>query len=171
MDFGERSEENRSGSCCNREDWIRSHQQIFILSGGYLQINENNGIQLTNEAIRLKTIRAAQNITKLGFMKGDMIGIMARNGHNLAPIVFAAMSIGCPLSTLDPTFDKIAILHMLGITKPKMIFCDHDDVINLHEILNDANILVPLYSFNGSTAYSQAVEDLLEPTYIEHQFL
>lgn len=45
---------------------------------------------MKNGEIRKKTIRAAQNLHKMGFGKHDVIGIMANNHHNLTPIVFAS---------------------------------------------------------------------------------
>lgn len=70
------------------------------------QISDDTGIQLTNAEIRLKTIRAIQNLTKLGYKRGDIFGLAARNSHHLAPIVFAAMTIGAPVNTLDPSMAK-----------------------------------------------------------------
>lgn len=74
-----------------------------------IQISENNGIQMTNEEIRLMTIRAAQNITKLGSQKDAIIGIVANNHQHLAPIVFVAISIGCPINVLHHTFGRIRL--------------------------------------------------------------
>lgn len=60
---------------------------------------------MTNSEIRKKAIRAAQNLYKLGFGKDDVIGILAMNHHNLAPIVFASIALGAPLSPMDSNFN------------------------------------------------------------------
>lgn len=134
------------------------------------QISENNGTQFTNGELRLKTIRAAQNIRKLGYQPGDVIGIAARNSQHLAPIVFAAMSIGCPINALDPTFGKTEIAHMFRITKPKLIICDCSNVGIVASSVADAGLSAAFYTFDGPTEHSKAVDELLEETHVEEEF-
>lgn len=128
-------------------------------------------MELTNEQIRMMTIRAAQNITKLGLAKGDVIGIVASNHHQLAPIVFAAMAIGCPINPLDPSFVCGEISHMFGITQPKLVFCNRDKIDVVRESLDSLNITAPIFTFDGPTLNSRAVDDLLVATHEEHQFV
>lgn len=135
-----------------------------------LQISDNNGIRLTNEEIRMKTIRAAQNIIKLGFKEGDIIAVIAKNSHNLASIIFAAFSIGLPVNTLDPTFELVEIVHMLNITQPKLVFCDRDNLETVHKSLSELHLNVPVYTFDGATSNSQSVDELLVETYVEDTF-
>lgn len=59
---------------------------------------------MKNSEIRLKTIRAAQHLLNMGYGKNDVIGIVAKNHQNLAPIVFACFSIGAPINPMDPKF-------------------------------------------------------------------
>lgn len=59
---------------------------------------------MKNGEIRRKTIRAAQHLLEMGYKKNDVIGIVAKNHHNLAPIVFAAFAIGAPVNPIDPNF-------------------------------------------------------------------
>lgn len=61
---------------------------------------------MTNAEIRTKTIRAAVSLGEMGFGHGDVVAIIARNHHNLAPIVFAAACLAAPVNTLDPNFKK-----------------------------------------------------------------
>lgn len=49
---------------------------------------------MTNREIRNRTIRAAQNLTKLGIGFDDVIQVIAKNHHYLAPVIFAALTIG-----------------------------------------------------------------------------
>ena len=46
----------------------------------------------------------AQQLQEIGLKKDDVIGFIAKNHHYTAPVVIAAMSIGTPINTLDPTF-------------------------------------------------------------------
>lgn len=70
------------------------------------QISDHNGIQMTNGEIRLKSIRAAQNLLKLGYKQKDVFAFYTKNGHNLAPIVFGSLTIGAAINGLDPNFKK-----------------------------------------------------------------
>lgn len=121
--------------------------------------------------MRLKSIRAAQNILKLGYKEGDMIGVIAKNSHNLAPIVFAALSIGCPVNTLDPTFECSDIIHMFSITKPKLVFCDEDNLDRVRESLSSINLTPRIYIFDKVNKDFHSVDDLLVETHEEHTFL
>lgn len=96
---------------------------------------------------------------------------MASNSHHLSPIVFAAFYMGCTISTLDPTFGKVDMKHMLNTTTPKLIFCDANvyDLVKecLRELKNDAHI----FTFDGQIGDSEAVEDLFVEYGDEYEFM
>lgn len=145
---------------------------ILILSNILsFQISDNNGIEMTFDEIRLKTIRAAQNFQELGYQPKQVFAFMIRNSHNVAPIIFGAISIGCPVNTLDPSFGKTELLHMLGTTKPALMFCDIESYElvkeSLIELENDAKI----FTFGGSDGDSVPVEDLFAETGTETSFM
>lgn len=121
--------------------------------------------------MRRQTIRAAMNLQNLDYRQGDIIGIVAKNSHFVAPIVYASMCIGCPLSALDPSFSKPELLHMLAITKPKLMFADVNmyDLLQecLQELGNDAHI----FTFGGQSGRSIPVKTLFEETSGESAFM
>lgn len=61
---------------------------------------------MTNREIRTRTIQAAQNLTKLGIGFHDVIQVIAKNHHYLAPIIFGALTIGAPVNAIDVQFTK-----------------------------------------------------------------
>lgn len=61
-------------------------------------------MMLTNLEIKIKTIHAAQNLLKVGINIGDVVAVIARNHHYVAPVVFACLTIGAPVNTLDASF-------------------------------------------------------------------
>lgn len=126
---------------------------------------------MTFGEILSKTIRAARNIQRLGLDRRAVIGIMAKNSHNLAPIVFGSMCAGYPINTLDPAFSKSELMHMLSTTKPKVMFCDVDtfDLVaeSLSELRNDAQV----FTFNGEVENSTSVEVLFADTGVEDNFV
>lgn len=136
-----------------------------------MKVSADTGIELTRYEIYIKTIRAAQNLQKLGFEKNDLFSLVARNSHHVAPIVFASFCLGCPINSLDTAFNKIEMKHMLGITQPKLVFCDVDvfDLVSncLDELGNNAKI----YTFGGVSINSCPIEVLFEETHNESDFM
>lgn len=118
----------------------------------------------------MKMIRAATNLQKIGCEPGDIICIIAKNSHFVAPIVLASICIACPINCLDPLFSKTEIIHMFSITAPKTVFCDCDvyDLVRecLAELENDAAV----YTFGGTTDDSISVEQIFEETPEEKEF-
>lgn len=57
---------------------------------------------MKNKEIRTKTIRTAEHFLKMGYGKNDVIGVVAKNHHHIAPIAFASFAIGAPLNPIDP---------------------------------------------------------------------
>lgn len=112
--------------------------------------------------MKRQTIRAAAHLRKLGYEQGDIFGIMAKNSHYVAPIFYASLCLACPVSTLDPSFSKPEIVHMLSITKPKLMFCDVNVYDLVRECLDDLENEAPIYTFSGSTGESISVETLFE---------
>lgn len=70
------------------------------------QISENNGIQMTNGEIRWRSIRAAQNLGNLGIGFDDVIQVISKNHHYLAPIMFGAWTVGAAINAIDVQFKK-----------------------------------------------------------------
>lgn len=126
---------------------------------------------MTFNEIRLKTIRAAQNLQHRGYKPRQVFGLMARNSQHLSPIVFASFCLGCPINPLDTSLGKTELMHMLNITKPSLMFCDTDvyDLINecFKELGNNAKII----TFNGKKDNSEQVEDLFVETTTENVFM
>lgn len=135
------------------------------------QISDNNGLQITNRELHVKTIRMAQNLTRLGLCRGDIISAAVRNHHHLAPMVFAAMTLGCPFNALDPTHKQFELAHMLCITRPKLVVCDHTNVTVVQDSCVKAGIAPLIFTIDEATAQSRSIDELLEPTNVEHEFM
>lgn len=135
------------------------------------QKSASSGIELTFADLREQSIRAAQNLLKFDFDRGDVFAIISRNSHELAPIVFASLCSGYPLNTLDASFSEAEIVHMFGITKPKAVFCELDAVVvvekSLRKLHNDARV----FTFGGSANGTVAVSELLAETAREGDFV
>lgn len=125
---------------------------------------------MTNAELRLKTVRAALKLQELGFKENDVLALVSKTNHDVAPVVFAAFCLGCPVNALGTTFHKSEIVHMFGITKPKGVFCDEDnyDVVkaSLRELNNDAMI----FTFEKDFVGSIRVDTLLTESIYESRY-
>lgn len=96
---------------------------------------------------------------------------MAKNSRHVAPIVFASLAIGCPINTLDSSFGKTEVIHMMTITKPVLVFCDVKCYQTVDECLKKLNNDAIIFTFGGIFGRSQSVETLFEETQNENQFM
>lgn len=128
-------------------------------------MSTDTGIQLTNGDLYTKTVRAAQNLQRLDLEKSDVIAVLANNSHHVAPIIFAALCLGCPINTLDTISTKPEMMNMLRITNPKVVFCDVSAYEVVSSSLQDVGNYAEIYTFGGYRGKSIAVEEMFaEPS-------
>lgn len=137
----------------------------------HCQISDDTGIEMTFEEIRVKTVRAAQNLQARGYKSKQVFGLMARNSHLVAPIFFASISNGCPIVSLDPSFGRAEVIHMLSITKPVLMFCDIACCDILSECLRELGNQAEIFTFGGQQGESEPIESLFVETHKEHEFM
>lgn len=75
------------------------------------QINDDSELEITCDEVRRKSIRVAYSLGKMGFKKGDIMMIAARNGPDLAPVLFGCFLLGAPINPIDVTFGKGEKVH------------------------------------------------------------
>lgn len=122
--------------------------------------------------MRTHTIRVAQNLQARGCQRNQVIGFLAGNHTNIAPIAFASIAIGCAICPLpfDPTFEKDELIAMLEITKPALMFCDAKYCEVLNECLVELENKAKIFVFGDSHGGFNSVDDLFEKTHKENQF-
>lgn len=126
---------------------------------------------MTFNEIKSKTIRAAKNLQSLGCKPKQVFTLIARNSHHVSSIFFASIAIGCPINTLDASFGRNELKHMLNITKSETIFCDVDRYEILTECLNELKIKARIFTFGGIVGGSEPVENLFKEIDNEDQFV
>ena len=88
----------------------------------------DDGVELSGGEMAKLATRIAGNLSdQLSLQLGDVVGVAAKNTTYLAPTVLGCFLIGCPVSTMDPTFDVTEVANIFRQTKPKLVFCDHDN--------------------------------------------
>lgn len=128
-------------------------------------------MKTTFKELQIKTVRVAQNLQKVDHDSKSVVGIMTHINSDVAPIVFAALCLGRPISVMDPSFTKSELKSIIGISKPKTFFCD----INVHSLLEaslrDLNITARIFTFDGKRGDSISVDTLFAETNDEDNFL
>lgn len=81
------------------------------------------------------------------------------------------MAIGCPVNTLDPSFGKAELLHMLKTIKPALMFCDIEAHDLVRECLTELGNNAKIFTFGGSINGSEQVSNLFIETFNESYFL
>lgn len=118
-----------------------------------------------------KSIRIASHLQSRGYKKGQVFGLIATNTHHVAPVVFASLYLGCPLNTLDPSFGKNEIKHMLATTTPAVMFCDVKLYDLVSECLDDLGNAAKIFTFGGQKGSSVPVENLFVGNGDENEFV
>jgi 4-coumarate--CoA ligase len=94
------------------------------------QVSHETNVEVTCGEMYKRTIKMANFIANLGLVQGDVVGFMACNSENLAPVIFACLSLSLPINPLHESMHKNELAQLWGKSKPKMIFCD-GNLINL----------------------------------------
>lgn len=99
----------------------------------------DDGVELSAGEIAKLSSRIAKNLSKEGMAIGDVVGLVVKNTTYVAPVVLGCLLLGCPISTLDPTFDTNEIAHIFKQTKPKFVFCDRDNWKTVSEAMRNCD--------------------------------
>lgn len=134
------------------------------------QISDDTGEQLTYDQLRLMTIRVAQNLQKRGYTTKQAISLNAGNVTNAAPVVFASISLGCPVNTMA-TDHKPHILSTLQLIEPKLLFCEVDKYDVTVECLKELGMTAKIFTLNGKKGDAEPVENLFSETGNEEDFV
>lgn len=107
------------------------------------QISDDEGTKLTYRETELMSIRIAQNLSKFGVQRGDIVAILMPNSTYAAPIAVGCILNGIALAPflfrqgITPEGLKIS----LNISKPKALI--------LEEFVDDAEMIVQVISDIG----------------------
>ncbi|XP_019535556.2 uncharacterized protein LOC109406989 [Aedes albopictus] len=137
------------------------------------QISVDTGARITCGEMCLRTIRVAQNLARMGYGPGNVFTMAVRNDEHAAPVLFACFALGIPVNTLDASFKRDDLSHMLSLVRSQIVFCDRDTwpemKIALEMTKNDA--VVFMVGKGGSQEGCKHVEELLTETRREDLFV
>uniref|UniRef100_A0A1Q3FND9 Putative acyl-coa synthetase n=2 Tax=Culex tarsalis TaxID=7177 RepID=A0A1Q3FND9_CULTA len=139
-----------------------------------VQISADSGVELTGDELHLRTVFVAQNLIKLGYgtrSPTNIFTMAVRNGEHTAPVLFACFALGIPVNTLDPTFQRDDLAHMLGLVKPNLVFCESETLVEMIPACKLAGIDPKVIVLGDKVTGYSYVEDLLVPTGSESDFV
>lgn len=146
-------------------------ERFALFPNRIIQFCHEDKIGVSARAMSLMSIRAAQNLWKYGIDIGDVVGFVGKNTTFITPIILGCFIIGAPANPLDPKFQKADILHVFGITKPKIVFCDCEAIDLVKECLWELENSSQVVSLNKSVKGYQFVFDFFEHVSDERAFV
>ena len=128
-----------------------------------LQVNDDDGIELTGGQIACMMINIAKNLYRFGLRSGDVVGLCASNSTYIAPVILGCLLLKLPINPVDKFFDFGEIVTIFDKTNPKIIFCDHDNVGKVIEVLqslrNNALVIILTEKVRGILHISELLVD------------
>ncbi|XP_055701651.1 luciferin 4-monooxygenase-like [Phlebotomus papatasi] len=147
------------------------------------QVSADDGSKRTNGEIYHATLKIAFNLRKIGCSKGDIVGFVCRNSHDLTSAFLAALFLGTPTNVLDVSFSDDEIIHIFRMTRPKFVFCDDDVAERVERLLRQkldivAKIIIlgrrlPSFShiddlLNGDVSQTELMKLIIHPPEIDN---
>lgn len=115
---------------------------------------------MTFEELRELTIHAIRNLRNFGCRKGQVIFLLTNNTADIAPLVFAALCLGCPIACLPTCCSQAEYLYFLSFSKPEIVFCDLTFQPMLKECLEQLEIDAKYFTFDGQTDGTHSINSL-----------
>jgi 4-coumarate--CoA ligase len=135
------------------------------------QISHEKNVEVTCGEMYLRSIKMANYLKNQSYVQNDVVGIIARNSENLAPVIFASLALGMPINPLDSIMKKSDIVHVWRKIKPKIIFCDHDDVELAQSALNELKLDAKICTFLEKVGQLPYVDDILKEEFDINRFV
>lgn len=135
------------------------------------QISADTESEMTCYEMRLRTIKIAKHLETIGFKKGDIAGFVSSNSENLAPTVFACLTLGLPVNSLSQMFRESDIVQLYSITRPKVIFADYDVVAKVQKAVDSIPLDCAIYTFQEKVDGYIFIDDILKESCDPNEFI
>ncbi|KAG4065349.1 hypothetical protein HA402_012294 [Bradysia odoriphaga] len=134
-----------------------------------IQTNHDDGVEITaGEMAKLGCQIAGGLLNHLKI--GDVIGIVCKNTSYVAPLILGGFLAGTPVSTVDPTYRANEIDHVFSLTKPKIVFCDKDNLSEVKEGLRQCDIVCKVLTVDERVAGHDHLFDLYDSSDANAEF-
>ncbi|XP_037034136.1 4-coumarate--CoA ligase 1-like [Bradysia coprophila] len=134
-----------------------------------IQTNHDDGVQITAGEMAKLGCQIAGGLLK-HIKMGDVIGIVCKNTSYVTPLILGGFLAGTPVSTVDPTYRANDIAHVFSLTKPKIVFCDKDNLSEVKEGLRQSEIDCKVLTVDERTAGHSHLFELYESSAANTEF-
>ncbi|EAT34122.1 AAEL013611-PA [Aedes aegypti] len=137
-----------------------------------IQIDAVTGEEYTCDKLRIQMIRTALNLTQVfKISKGDMVCMVLDNRSCVMPLLFGCFLVGAPVHTLDSSFEESDLTHLIGITKPKLVFCTEHNQSTVQNAIKLIHLEAQVVVLDGSENHKRIfaphdAEKLYRPPYL-----
>lgn len=135
-----------------------------------VQISYDDGTVQSGEELRVKIIRVAQNLKRLGIKEDEVVGVVCENSVDLMAFVNGIVQLGAIVNPMSVEHSKEDLANMFGQTKPKLVFCDFTVHSKVQDALHDVNNDAAIYTTFDEVAGVASADDLLKPTGDEENY-
>jgi 4-coumarate--CoA ligase len=134
------------------------------------QVSADSNLEISCREMKLRSMKIASHLMRVGLIQGDVVGIVATNSDNLTPVMFACFTLGLPINTLAPVMIESDIIQMYSKTKPKIIFCDSDIIGTVQNTVDRMDLDASIYTLVEKVEGYQFVDDILNEDFNEEDF-
>lgn len=128
------------------------------------QISADDGTEETCDDLRLKIIRFAQNLKRLGIKDEDVVGVVCSNTVDLMAYVNGIIQLGAIVNPMSVEHSTDDLINMFKQTQPKLVICDSDVYEKVHEALRKLEYNLPIYTARNEIEGVPFADDLLKTT-------
>ena len=128
------------------------------------QISYDEDSEMTCEDLRVKIIRVAQNLKKLGIKENDVIGFVSDKSLDQMAFVNGILQLGAVVNAMSPSHGKDDLIKMFRNTEPKIMICNAEIYDKIKAVLTELQNNIPIFTTFGKVADVASVNNLLKPT-------
>lgn len=126
------------------------------------QIVHETGSKLTCKEIYEKSIKIANFLKIKNFKQGDVVGLLAKNSENVAPILFACLTLGLPFNPYASALSENDLKPLIEKTKPKAFFCDLNELEKVRNVVKKIGIESEIFVVDKKVEGHEFVGDIVE---------
>lgn len=136
------------------------HSRINSHLKNVIQINDSEGITLTNEDVLTMSVRIALSLQEMEIKPTDFVGIMCSNTSYLMPLCYGLFFSNIPFQPLDVSFTKEVVAHCWSKTRPKLLFCDGSVYDLVKEVAEALTLNCKIFVIKDKVDGAKHIEDL-----------
>ncbi|KAG5675299.1 hypothetical protein PVAND_005211 [Polypedilum vanderplanki] len=126
------------------------------------QISDDTNVSVTCGEMRDRILKFAVHLNSLRLKQSDVVGVIAGNTENIAPVVFACFLLGLPINPLAPIMIESDIIQVYSKTKPKLIFCDVNNLKIVQNAVDRMKSEAKIYTVMEKIDGYECVTDILK---------